>query len=145
VTPPVRTRRRWRRASRQAAQRADQPAQTAAPGRIVTLKVTGGPGTVVADRVEIADMPPATIGEPLLVARRRPRSRRCGRSRITVLAHGARTSWSITAPLDQRVARLLGRDGRPLPVPVNLTERDQNGQRMLAADRISHRSRPATT
>jgi hypothetical protein len=42
--------------------------------------------------------------------------------------------WPIAAPLDERVARLLGRDGRPLAVPVNLTERDQAGQRTLAAD-----------
>jgi len=29
---------------------------------------------------------------------------------------------------------LLGRDGKPLAVPVNLTERDQSGQRVVAAD-----------
>jgi hypothetical protein len=40
----------------------------------------------------------------------------------------------MLAALDQRVARLLGRDGRALAVPVNLTEREQSGQKVLAAD-----------
>jgi hypothetical protein len=42
--------------------------------------------------------------------------------------------WTVTAPLDQRTARLLGRDGRPLAVPVRLTERQRDGRDVLAAD-----------
>jgi hypothetical protein len=102
----------------------------------VTLKVTGGPGTVVTDRVEIADVPPAAIGEPLLY-----RATPSAQSALRPVANyqywrteRVHIEWPIAAALDQRIARLLGRDGRPLVVPVNLTERDQNGRRMLAAD-----------
>ena len=37
-------------------------------------------------------------------------------------------------PLDDRSIRLLARDGRPLAVPVTVTERERDGQMMLAAD-----------
>ena len=36
--------------------------------------------------------------------------------------------------LDRREARLLGRNGEPLPVPVTLTEREVNGRPVVAAD-----------
>jgi hypothetical protein len=42
--------------------------------------------------------------------------------------------WTQTAAVDRRAARLLGRDGRPLPVPVTLTERQRDGRDVLAAD-----------
>jgi len=42
--------------------------------------------------------------------------------------------WRMRGDLDRRDARLLGRDGRPLPVPVTVTEREQNGARALAVD-----------
>jgi VWFA-related protein len=42
--------------------------------------------------------------------------------------------WRLRADLDRRTARLLGRDGQPLAVPVTVTERDQNGSRVLALD-----------
>ena len=42
--------------------------------------------------------------------------------------------WPAKGPLDRREAKLLGRDGRTLQVPVNLTERVQAGQPVLAAD-----------
>lgn len=46
----------------------------------------------------------------------------------------AHIEWPLRAPVDQRGARLLSRDGSPLPVPVRLTERDREGSPMLAAD-----------
>jgi VWFA-related protein len=42
--------------------------------------------------------------------------------------------WAIPGELEQRTARLLGRNGSPLAVPVTLTERERDGRRMLAAD-----------
>jgi hypothetical protein len=42
--------------------------------------------------------------------------------------------WPIHTPLDGRDARLLGRDGKPLPVPVTVTERDVDGAPRLAVD-----------
>ncbi len=42
--------------------------------------------------------------------------------------------WLVEGTLDRREGRLLGIDGRPLAVPVVLTERDQNGRPVLAVD-----------
>jgi hypothetical protein len=42
--------------------------------------------------------------------------------------------WLAAGPLDARSARLLGRDGGALPVPVNLTETERDGRAVLAAD-----------
>ena len=46
----------------------------------------------------------------------------------------AHIEWPIRTAVDQRSARLLARDGSPLPVPVTLTERDSNSTNVLAAD-----------
>jgi hypothetical protein len=42
--------------------------------------------------------------------------------------------WPIARSLDRREARLLDRTGAPLPVPVNVTERESNGRQVVAAD-----------
>jgi hypothetical protein len=42
--------------------------------------------------------------------------------------------WRLSAELDRREARLLGRDGQPIAVPVTATEREQDGARVLAVD-----------
>ncbi len=42
--------------------------------------------------------------------------------------------WAVRAPLDRREARLLGRNGQPLAVPVTLTEREAGGRQLVAAD-----------
>ncbi|HVQ41035.1 MAG TPA: VWA domain-containing protein, partial [Vicinamibacterales bacterium] len=44
--------------------------------------------------------------------------------------------WTLTAPLDSRVARLLNKQGDPLPVPVPLTERTDGDRLVLAADLV---------
>ena len=46
----------------------------------------------------------------------------------------AHVEWPLRTAIDQRSARLLAKDGSPLPVPVTLTERDHDGSPMLAAD-----------
>jgi hypothetical protein len=42
--------------------------------------------------------------------------------------------WARLADIDRREARLLGRDGKPLAVPVTVTEREVGGQVFVAAD-----------
>jgi hypothetical protein len=42
--------------------------------------------------------------------------------------------WRVQTTLDRRTARLLGRDGQPLAVPVAVTERDQDGGPVIAVD-----------
>jgi len=42
--------------------------------------------------------------------------------------------WTLVAELDRRQARLIGRDGRPLAVPLNVTERQIDGSASVAVD-----------
>jgi hypothetical protein len=42
--------------------------------------------------------------------------------------------WPLLTALDRREARLLGRDGKPVPIEVALTERTSGGAQVLAAD-----------
>ena len=42
--------------------------------------------------------------------------------------------WAIAGELDQRSARLLGRNGQPLAIPVTVTERETDGRKVVAAD-----------
>ena len=42
--------------------------------------------------------------------------------------------WAIAGELDQRSARLLGRNGLPLAIPVAVTERETDGLKVVAAD-----------
>ncbi len=44
--------------------------------------------------------------------------------------------WAVARPLDRREARLLSRNGQPLPVPVTVSERDANGRAELVADLV---------
>jgi VWFA-related protein len=46
----------------------------------------------------------------------------------------AHVEWPTLAALDRREARLLGRNGQPLAIPVTVTERQTNGRHVLAAD-----------
>lgn len=46
----------------------------------------------------------------------------------------AHIEWVLNGAADKREARLLSQKGQPLAVPVALTEREQNGTRVLAAD-----------
>lgn len=42
--------------------------------------------------------------------------------------------WPLLTPIDHREARLLGRDGSPVPIDVTVTERTSAGTPVLAAD-----------
>ena len=42
--------------------------------------------------------------------------------------------WARLSEIDRRDVRLLGRDGKPLALPVNVTEREVNGRVSVAAD-----------
>ena len=46
----------------------------------------------------------------------------------------ARVEWPVLTSLERRDARLLGRNGQPLAIPVTVTERPSNGSTVLAAD-----------
>jgi VWFA-related protein len=106
----------------------------AAPFRI-NVKVTT-PGNVLTDRIDLTERATGVIGEPLLF-----RATPAAQSPLRPAAdfqfwrtERLHVEWPAKGPLDRREAKLLGKDGRVLPVPVNLTERAQAGQPTLAAD-----------
>jgi hypothetical protein len=45
-----------------------------------------------------------------------------------------RIEWPLLGAVDRREARLIARNGQPLPLPVTLSERSDNGQTVIAAD-----------
>jgi len=101
----------------------------------LTVRLTGS-GTALTERMEIAESRSTVVGEPLIF-----RATPAAQSPLRPAADAQfyrterlHVEWPILLPIDQRTARLLGRDGRALAVPVNLTERDQAGQRVIAAD-----------
>ncbi|HEX5070505.1 MAG TPA: VWA domain-containing protein [Vicinamibacterales bacterium] len=95
------------------------------------------PGTLsLTDRLEIPGTPATVVGEPIVF-----RATPAPASPLKPAADSqfyrterVHIEWPILGPLDQRMARLLGRDARALAVPVNLTERDRSGQAMVVAD-----------
>jgi hypothetical protein len=109
-------------------------ATTGGPWR-VQVAVKGAPGTL-QNATEIALSTSALVGEPVIY-----RGAPGARSAIRPVAgmqfyrtERLHIEWPELKPLDQRTARLLGRNGQPLAVSVNLTEREQDGHQVLAAD-----------
>jgi hypothetical protein len=42
--------------------------------------------------------------------------------------------WPLLGAVDRKEARLVGRTGQPLPLPVTLSEKTENGQTIISAD-----------
>jgi hypothetical protein len=111
------------------------PVGTAAGPWRVTARVTSVDARL-EDHLEVAADEGALLGAPLLF-RGTPSASSPLRAvadfqfRRTERLH---VEWATARVLDRREARLLGRNGQPLPVPVGLTERDAGGQTLLAAD-----------
>ena len=74
------------------------------------------------------------LGDPLIFRLTTPTSPRPAGSVQFRRTERIRVQWSVSAATDARAARLLGRDGVPLALPVTLTERDEGGIRFLVAD-----------
>jgi hypothetical protein len=89
---------------------------------VVQAKSTGG--TPVVDRLTVEPATGALLGEPTISRSRTATSplQPAGTSQFT-RNERIRIEWPINAPLDQRQARLLGKNGQPLALPVNVTER----------------------
>jgi VWFA-related protein len=108
----------------------------AAPGPFrVTVKVTGT-GAVLTDRLDVADRAPSLLGEPI-VYRAAPAAQAPLRASADYQfwrTERVHVELPIGGPLDRREGRVLGRDGKALPVPVQITEREREGQLVVAAD-----------
>ena len=106
----------------------------AGPWKIEARATSGA--DAIDDRFEVRSPPKGLVGEPL-VFRATPAATSPLRPvadfqyRRTERVH---IEWPAPGPIDRREARLLGRNGRPLPVPVTVTEREVDGRRSIAAD-----------
>ena len=99
------------------------------------VAIKGAPGTL-QDATEVATSKGALVGDAL-VYRGAPGARSAIRPVADMQFYRTERvhiEWPELKPLDQRTARLLGRNGQPLAVSVNLTEREQDGHQVLAAD-----------
>lgn len=99
-------------------------------------RVSGGTEGSLEERVEIRAVPGTLVGAPLYY-----RATPAPASPLRAVAdlqyrrtERVHIEWSVLAALDRRDARLLGRNGQPLPLPVNVTEREVAGRAMLAVD-----------
>ncbi len=94
-------------------------------------RVTVGAGRDrLQDSIELGEGDAVLVGAPLVFrATPSPRSPLIPAAdfqfRRTERVH---IEWARLAELDRREARLLGRDGKPLAVPVNVTEREVDGR-----------------
>jgi VWFA-related protein len=109
-------------------------AGTKGPWRaVVQAKSTGG--TPVVDRLSVEPATGVLLGEPTISRSRTATSplQPAGTPQFT-RNERIRIEWPINTPLDKRQARLLGKNGQPLALPVNVTERQADGRTLLAAD-----------
>lgn len=74
------------------------------------------------------------LGDPLIFRLATPTSPRPAGSVQFRRTERVRVQWPVSAATEARTARLLGRDGVPLALPVALSERDEEGIRFLVAD-----------
>ena len=106
------------------------------PWQVAVRARTPG-GATGEDRLTIPPASGTLIGEPIVT-----RSRTATGPRHSVAAlqfarnERVHIEWPVLASLDRRQARLLGRNGQPLAVPVTLTEREADGRPVLAADLV---------
>jgi VWFA-related protein len=101
----------------------------------VSARVTGG-GQTLDDRIDVKPSTSKLLGDALVF-----RATPSGQSPLRAVAdmqyrrtERVHLEWPILTPLDRREGRFLGKDGSVIPLPINLTEREVNGQQMLAAD-----------
>jgi hypothetical protein len=111
------------------------PLQTGIGAIRVVSKVAAA-GESLEDRVEIGRAPALLVGEAILY-----RGRPAAASPLRPVAdlqyrriERVHVEWPIFGELDQRSARLLGRNGQPLAIPVTVTERETDGRKVVAAD-----------
>ncbi len=105
------------------------------PWRIRT-RVTDGVDGPVDDRQEVSADAGKLVGPPVIY-----RATPAPASPLRPVAdfqyrrtERVHVEWPVLAPIERREARLLGRNGQPLAVPVTVSERETNGRSVLAAD-----------
>ena len=104
------------------------------PARVVARLTAGA--ELLEDRSAYRAAPASVLGAPLLF-----RGTPAASSPLRPVAdlqyrrtERAHLEWFLPGQIDDRSARLLGRNGLPLAVPVTVSERTVDGRARLAAD-----------
>jgi VWFA-related protein len=101
----------------------------------LNVRLGAGAGRV-EDLLEISAPSDGPVGQPILFRGRPPATSPVLPAADLKFSRADRLhiEWPLTAPLDRRDARVLGRNGQPLALTVPITERLQDGATMLVAD-----------
>ncbi len=111
------------------------PLGVAATSARVVTKISAG-GEVFDDTAEVSRGASGLVGDAVLY-----RGRPAATSPLRPVAdlqyrrtERVHIEWTMSGDLDQRSARLLGRTGQPIAIPVAVTEREVEGRRAVAVD-----------
>jgi hypothetical protein len=111
------------------------PLGTAAKSARVVTKISAG-GEVFDDTAEVSRGVGGLVGDAVLY-----RGRPAATSPLRPVAdlqyrrtERVHIEWAMSGDLDQRSARLLGRTGQPIAIPVAVTEREVEGRRAVAVE-----------
>jgi hypothetical protein len=98
------------------------------PWRAVVQARSGG-GAPVVERLTVEPATGVLLGDPSIFRSRTATSplQPSGTLQFT-RNERVRIEWPVLSTLDKRQARLLGKNGQPLALPVNVTERQGSGQ-----------------
>jgi VWFA-related protein len=102
---------------------------------VVSTRLRDG-ATPVVDTLEVAPPDGTLVGDAVLFRARTPASAPLQPAAEPLFARTERLhlDWPLLGTIDRREARVLGRDGAPLPIPLTVTEREVEGRAMLSLD-----------
>ncbi len=111
------------------------PVHGSKPPWQVSVRARTASGASGDERLTVAPASGTLLGEPAIF-RSRTASAPLQPAAALQFARNERVriEWPVRTALDRRQARLLGRNGQPLAVPVTLTEVEADGSSVLAAD-----------
>ncbi len=105
-----------------------------APGPFsATIRLRGTAAGDAQDAVTVARMR-SLLGDPLVFRFAMPNAPKPVGSVYFRRTERMQIRWPVAAPLEQRGARILGRDGVPLELAVSLSDHEEGGGRFVVAD-----------
>jgi hypothetical protein len=112
------------------------PLPPGAPGPWQVTATIGGGVDRIQERLEVREATGRLLGDPVTYRATPART-----SPLWVVAdfqyrrtERLHLEWPLIAAVERREARLIGRNGQPLPLPVTLSEKTDNGQTVIVAD-----------
>jgi len=112
------------------------PLLSGAPGPWRVIATIGGGVDRIQERLDIKEAAGKLLGDPVPY-----RATPAPSSPIRAVAdfqyrrtERVHIEWPLLATVDRREARLVGRNGQPLALPVTLSERNDDGQTVITAD-----------